>query len=159
MAQPNESTSTLTPAPKRKASRQEVTEDPISDLELALSEETLNALATPGPCKIPTTIVDRSTYPAEAKALYLKLKNLSTNKVSKAAHMKETKTQLKEGKFPACVNFKCPPYGARGDLEYIANWASITAICKRDLTLLYLGKNEISLTTLALEGILDDDQF
>jgi hypothetical protein len=53
-------------------------------------------------------------------------------------------------------------------LDYLTEWASIVATCKKDLTLLYLEhlkasyrdtKNEINLNFFQLEEILEDKQY
>jgi hypothetical protein len=45
---------------------------------------------------------------------------------------------LKNGQFPSCIDFKCVPINAGGDLDYMTERASIAACCKKDLTLLYV---------------------
>jgi hypothetical protein len=112
--------------------------------------------------------VDRSTYPSESKRIYLSLKKLPIKKLKLAAHIKETTAKLKDGQYPSCIDFKCVPINAGGDLDYMTEWASIATCCKRDLTLLYLDhmksgyrdvKNEMNLHLLQLEEILDETQL
>jgi hypothetical protein len=96
------------------------------------------------------------------------LKKLSIKKLKLAGHIKEKTAMLKNGQFPSFIDFKCVPIDARGDLDYLTEWASIAACCKKDLTLLYLDhmksgyrdvKNEMNLHLLQLEEILDDSQL
>jgi hypothetical protein len=112
--------------------------------------------------------VDRTSYPEDAKAHYLKLKKLYIKKLKLASHIRETSNQLKEAKYPNVIDFKCAQLNAGGDLDYLAEWASIVVTCKKDLTLLYLDhlkagyrdtKNEINLNFFQLEEILEEAQY
>jgi hypothetical protein len=57
----------------------------------------------------PGSKVDRTSYPEDAKAHYLKMKKLYIKKLKLASHIRETTSQLKEAKLPHVIDFKCAP--------------------------------------------------
>jgi hypothetical protein len=137
-----------------------------SDLEDTLSADTLEVLTSRAPPSKIQCTADRSRYPIESKSIYLKVKRLLHKKISVAAHLKKVNESLDKGQFPNAMNFRCAPYGANGDMDYVTAWADITSRCKKDLTALYLDKlrsqyrdikNEIQLNMLELEQILEED--
>jgi hypothetical protein len=140
----------------------------VEDLNDQLSVDTLDALSKSRAKPTKRSKVDRTSYPEDSKAIYLKLKKLYVKKLRLASHIRETTAQLKDAKFPHVKDFKCAPLGAGGDLDYLTEWASIVSCCKKDLTLLYLEhlkanyrdvKNEINLNLFQLEELLDDEQY
>jgi hypothetical protein len=124
----------LMSAPKKRKFDQEQIEDLSDDLSI----DTLDALTKVRAKATKRSKVDRTSYPEDAKAHYLKLKKLYIKKLKLASHIRETTNQLKEAKYPNVIDFKCAPLNAGGDLDYLTEWASIVVTCKKDLTLLYL---------------------
>jgi hypothetical protein len=97
-------------APKKRKFDQEQIEDLNDDLSI----DTLDALTKVRAKPTERSKVDRTSYPEDAKAHYLKLKKLYIKKLKLASHIRETTNQLKEAKYPNVIDFKCAPPERRG---------------------------------------------
>ena len=80
---------------------------------------------------------DRSSYPNDSKAIYLKTKTLHRRKLALASNLHQIKLGIGDKKYPNQVNFRCsfPP---NRDETFKSKWQDIVKKCKEDLTCLVL---------------------
>ena len=110
---------------------------------------------------------ERSTYPKDSKALYLKTKTLHRRKLSLAATIHQIKEGVSQNRYPNQANFRCgfPP---NREETFKKQWNSIVKKCKEDLTCLIMQdlnskyqntKALIQGNLESLKGILNNTQF
>ena len=110
---------------------------------------------------------NRSSYPTESKAIYLKTKNLFRKKLAIATNLHHIKARLNQGKYPIQVDFKCNLPQNR-DEKFKSTWQQSIKKCKQELSLMILQdlnekytmvKTEILGQLDQLKKILNADQF